>query len=81
VSGERITVDELLRILTEVAGAPDSEGGAAEVDAELDYLGYDSLAVLAAVAKIEREFGVKIDEEKLPEAKMLSDVVELVNAA
>ncbi|MCE6995354.1 acyl carrier protein [Saccharothrix sp. S26] len=77
----RVTIEDVRQILVEVAGAPDPGDAAGGVDAELNELGYDSIAVLAAVAKVERDYGVKVDEGELLDATTLADLVELINAA
>ncbi|MBB5156853.1 acyl carrier protein [Saccharopolyspora phatthalungensis] len=76
---QRLTIDDLRRILAEVAGEPDSIDATNGVDTELADLGYDSVAVLAAIGKIECDYGIKVDEEGLLTATTLSDVVNLVN--
>ncbi|WP_192909609.1 acyl carrier protein [Gandjariella thermophila] len=78
---QQVTVDDLRQVLAEVAGAPNPVDASIGADAALEDLGYDSIAVLAAVAKIERDYGVKVDEEGLPTAKRLSDLVQLIKSA
>jgi act minimal PKS acyl carrier protein len=80
MAGQQITIDDLRQVLIEVAGAPNAVDERTGPDAELEDLGYDSIAVLAAVGKIERDYGVKVDEEGLPAATRLSEVVALINA-
>lgn len=48
-----VTVDDLRQILVEVAGARNLVDVSSGADAELGDLGYESIAVLAAIAKIE----------------------------
>ncbi|MFD0900469.1 acyl carrier protein [Actinomadura sediminis] len=80
MAGQRITVDELQKILFQVAGEPDVAGAMDDgTEFTLEELGYDSIAVLAAMAEIERDTGVKVDDEKLATATTLSEIVTLIN--
>jgi act minimal PKS acyl carrier protein len=74
------SIDDLKRILLEGAGAPEGPGvEAAMVDLEFQELGYDSLAVLETCTRIEREFGIALDEEVLGEARTPRALVDVVN--
>jgi minimal PKS acyl carrier protein len=73
-------IDDLKRILLEGAGQPEGPGvEAATVDVEFQELGYDSLAVLETCTRIEREFGVSLDEEVLGQARTPRALVDVVN--
>ncbi|TXS47484.1 acyl carrier protein [Streptomyces sp. OR43] len=75
------TIDDLKRILREGAGADESvdlEGDITGVDFES--LGYDSLAMLETGGRIEREFGVTLDDDTLTDAKTPRALIESVNA-
>ncbi|WP_369033865.1 MULTISPECIES: acyl carrier protein [Streptomyces] len=73
-------IDDLKRILLEGAGEPEGPGvEATTVDLEFQELGYDSLAVLETCTRIEREFGVSLDEEVLGQARTPRVLVDVVN--
>lgn len=76
-SGE-FTITDLRRILVEAAG--ESEGAdldAATLDSDFVELGYESLALLETGSRIEREFGVELDDALLDSAtpRILIDAV------
>ncbi|HSV65423.1 MAG TPA: acyl carrier protein [Mycobacteriales bacterium] len=77
----RLTLDTLVRIMRESAG--EEEG----VDLDGDILdtlfidlGYDSLALLQTTGRIERDFGIELDDYVLAEAETPRALLELVNA-
>ncbi|MEU2117305.1 acyl carrier protein [Streptomyces sp. NPDC016459] len=77
---DRLTTDRLMEIMRECAG----EGGAVETDrrpeeVEFAALGYDSLAMLETLSRLEREFGVTIDEEEFAGAATPAELTTLVN--
>ncbi|MEV0467260.1 phosphopantetheine-binding protein [Nocardia tengchongensis] len=76
-----MTIDELRRILVECAGgdetAPELAGDISEVGFE--ELGYDSLALIETASRIERDFGVKIPEDRLVEVKTPAELIGIVN--
>ncbi|GAB3206840.1 acyl carrier protein [Nocardia tengchongensis] len=76
-----MTIDELRRILVECAGgdetAPELAGDIAEV--EFEELGYDSLALIETASRIERDFGVKVPEDRLVEVKTPAELIGIVN--
>ncbi|MFF4159687.1 acyl carrier protein [Streptomyces sp. NPDC001678] len=74
------TIDELIRIMRECAG--EDEAGDLTPDAadqDFDLLGYDSLALMAAAARVERELGVRLPEEELADTRTPAAFVALVN--
>jgi act minimal PKS acyl carrier protein len=76
----RLSLDDLKRILLEAAGADegiDLSGDVLEV--AFEDLGYDSLALLEAGSRIEREYGVKLDDDALAEAHTPGALINLVN--
>lgn len=80
-AGTIFTLDDLRRILREGAGADegvDLDGDIA--DAEFEALGYESLALLETSGRIEREYGITLDEEPLAAARTPQALVLLVNA-
>ncbi|WP_406063374.1 acyl carrier protein [Streptomyces sp. NBC_01077] len=82
-SGIRIfDVDDLKRILKEGVGADESvdlEGDILDLDFEA--LGYESLAMLETGTRIEREFGITLDDETLTETATPRSLIEAVNAS
>ena len=74
-------ITDLTRILTEAAGGADGldfSGDAA--DTEFEELGYDSIAMLETAARIEREFGVKLDDSAVADTMTPRAMVDLVNS-
>jgi act minimal PKS acyl carrier protein len=60
------TVDDLKRILLVSAGAPESGDLDGEIlDLRFDELGYDSVALLETGQRVEREFGIRLDDSQL----------------
>ncbi|WP_329215641.1 acyl carrier protein [Streptomyces sp. NBC_01485] len=75
------TIADLKRILREGAGADegvDLDGDITDIDFES--LGYESLAMLETGGRIEREFGVTLDDDTLTDAKTPRALIESVNA-
>lgn len=76
----KLTVEDLKRIMRQCAG--DDGGGAMDGDITevgFDELGYDSLALLETAGQIQREYGVTLAEERLPEITTPGAFVDLVN--
>jgi act minimal PKS acyl carrier protein len=77
----KFTIEDLKRILREGAGtdeAVDLDGDIA--DSDFDELGYESLALLETGGRIEREYGISLDEDALAEARTPAALVDLVNS-
>ncbi|WP_181796542.1 acyl carrier protein [Streptomyces sp. WELS2] len=76
------TVDDLKRILLEGAGADESVDldSADFLDSEFEALGYESLALLETGGRIEREFGITLDDTALTDATTPRALIEVVNA-
>ncbi|MDA2809088.1 acyl carrier protein [Nocardiopsis sp. RSe5-2] len=71
-----LTIDDLGRILREAAGiglAPDA------ADRPFEELGYDSLALLEAGGRIERDLGLRLTEDELADASTPAALLDLVN--
>ncbi|WP_405458086.1 acyl carrier protein [Streptomyces sp. NBC_00101] len=69
MSQSRFTLDDLKRILCEGSGAP--EEGVLDgdiLDTEFADIGYDSLALLETASRIEREYGIELDEDLIGDA-------------
>ncbi|AJC62146.1 acyl carrier protein-like protein (plasmid) [Streptomyces sp. 769] len=74
-----MTVEDLKRILLQAAGSDSSADLARDIaDISFDELGYDSLARLETVSRIERELGIRLDDATA-EAPTPRELVELVN--
>jgi minimal PKS acyl carrier protein len=59
-----LTIDTLVRLLTQAAGATDSGVTGDDIsDTKFDVLGYDSLALLETASLVEREFDVKVGDD------------------
>ena len=82
---DRLTVDGFMDIMRECAG--EGEGMAAGTpvgdmqDTPFADLGYDSIALLEAVGRVERDYGVLLADEAVADAKTPRALVELVNSA
>lgn len=80
MAGTRVTLDDLRRILLEAAGDDDGVDLSGDViDVAFEELGYDSLALLEAGSRIQREYGVQLDDETLAEAQTPGALINLVN--
>jgi act minimal PKS acyl carrier protein len=72
------TLEDLKRILREAAGAGvdlDSD----ILDDTFEDLGYDSLALLETGSRVEREFGITLDDATLAEAHTPAALIEAVS--
>jgi act minimal PKS acyl carrier protein len=79
-SSNAFTLDDLRRILREAAGA--DEGVDLDGDilgTEFEALGYESLALLETGGRIEREYGITLDDDTLAEARTPGQLVDAVN--
>lgn len=77
----QFTLDDLKRILREGAGTAegvDLDGDIATT--EFEDLGYESLALLETSGRIEREYGVILDEDVVTSARTPQAFVDAVNA-
>lgn len=74
------TIDDLKRILLEGAGAADDVDLDGDIfDKEFDQLGYESLALLETGSRIEREYGITLDDSVLSDALTPRALIEAVN--
>ncbi|MFF7331956.1 acyl carrier protein [Streptomyces sp. NPDC090306] len=74
------TTDALRRILLEAAGADDSVDLDGDIlDTDFTALGYESLALLETVGRIERQYGVSLDDDVLADAPTPRILIDLVN--
>ncbi|MBB5857496.1 phosphopantetheine-binding protein [Amycolatopsis umgeniensis] len=77
------TLEDLKRILREGAGEDEkvSLDYGDILDVSFDYLGYDSLALLETSGRIEREYGVLLDEEAVTSAVTPRSLLEVVQSS
>lgn len=77
---QTITPQDVLTALVARAGEPDSVPAASLLaDTTFDELGYDSLALIAAVDEIEDRFGVQIPERGLLDLRTVGELTDLAN--
>ncbi|MEC3975514.1 acyl carrier protein [Amycolatopsis sp. H20-H5] len=80
MAANEFTIEDLTRILREGSGtAEGAPSVSAAGDTEFADLGYDSLALLETSGRIEREYGISLDEVALAEAITPRALVDLVN--
>ncbi|AJF66131.1 acyl carrier protein [Streptomyces vietnamensis] len=78
----RLTLDALRTILVACAGEDDSADLSGDIlDITFEDLGYDSLALMESAARIEREFGVTLDDDDVNEALTPRLLLDLVNGS
>ncbi|MEU3554293.1 acyl carrier protein [Streptomyces fragilis] len=81
MSAQEFTLDSLKRILLEAAGmAEDVDLGGDILDTDFEDLGYESLALLETGSRIEREYGITLDDSVLTEARTPRALIDAVNA-
>ncbi|MEU0290310.1 phosphopantetheine-binding protein [Streptomyces sp. NPDC052492] len=77
----RFTLDDLRRILLEAAGADENVDLAGDIaDTTFEVLGYESIALLETGGRIEREYGIVLDDDDLGDDITPRDLVDAVNA-
>ncbi|MFF8379976.1 acyl carrier protein [Streptomyces sp. NPDC015661] len=78
---EPFTLDDLKRILLEAAGADEGVDLNGDIlDTEFELLGYESLALLETGGRIEREYGITLDDDALTDAVTPRALIDAVNA-
>ncbi|MGC5031159.1 acyl carrier protein [Micromonospora sp. DT229] len=79
---EQLTLTDLKQILREVAGADEGVDLEADIlDTTFEDLGYDSLALLEAGSRIEREYAVRLDDSTVTDATTPRALLDVVNAS
>jgi act minimal PKS acyl carrier protein len=79
--GKEFTVADLRRILRAATGAGEEIGSDAGVlDVAFEDLGFESLALLETVARIQREFGLRLEDSTLVETLTPRALIRIVNA-
>ncbi|MFH8570274.1 acyl carrier protein [Streptomyces sp. NPDC017993] len=80
MAGSNFTIDDLKRILLEGAGAAEDVDLDGDIlDKDFEQLGYESLALLETGSRIEREYGITLDDSVLTDAVTPRVLVEAVN--
>ncbi|WP_329417831.1 phosphopantetheine-binding protein (plasmid) [Streptomyces sp. NBC_00704] len=81
MASTQFTLDDLRRILLEAAGADeDIDLGGDILDTAFEVLGYESIALLETGGRIEREYGIVLDDDDLSDELAPRDLIEAVNA-
>ncbi|GHK04157.1 acyl carrier protein [Streptomyces sp. NPDC003753] len=78
---EQMRWEEFTAVVRECAGESESADLTEAVDVSFTDLGYDSVALLEITARIEREYGIALDDEAVSEAKTPGQYLALVNEA
>ncbi|OAH10902.1 phosphopantetheine-binding protein [Streptomyces jeddahensis] len=77
----QFTLDNLRRILLEAAGADENVDLAGDIlDTTFAVLGYESIALLETGGRIEREYGIVLDDDDLSDDITPRDLIDAVNA-
>ncbi|MHA5055090.1 acyl carrier protein [Streptomyces sp. SD15] len=80
MSTPEFTLDDLRRILLEGAGVDEGVDLDGDIlDEAFEVLGYESLALLETGSRIEREYGIVLDEDLLTDADTPRALIEAVN--
>ena len=78
---QELTLDDLTRILRTAAGEPaDADLDGDILDLTFDLLGYDSVALLETASRIERQFGVTLDDTTLSGGETPRALLAAVNS-
>lgn len=76
----QFTIDDLKRILLEGAGTEEGVDLHGDIlDLRFDDLGYESLAMLETSSRIEREFGITLDDTAVTDAGTPRALLDVVN--
>ncbi|MFE3147232.1 MULTISPECIES: acyl carrier protein [unclassified Streptomyces] len=80
MSAELFTLADLKQILLEAAGAEEGIDFDGDVlDTEFEALGYESLALLETGGRIERAYGIDLDDDVLTDAVTPRALIGIVN--
>ncbi|MFF8608936.1 acyl carrier protein [Streptomyces sp. NPDC015346] len=81
MSTTEFTLDDLRRILLDGAGAEEGVDLDGDIlDVQFEALGYESLALLETGSRIEREYGITLDEDVFTDADTPRALLAAVNA-
>ncbi|MEU9507194.1 acyl carrier protein [Micromonospora sp. NPDC048170] len=76
-----LTLEDLKRILRVAGGEDDPETLDGDIlDVSFADLGYDSLAMLETVSRIEREFGTSLPDELVPDMPTPRVALDTINS-
>ncbi|WP_030997653.1 acyl carrier protein [Streptomyces sp. NRRL F-5630] len=79
---QQMQLENLTTVLRECAGeSENADLSERALDISFTDLGYDSVAVLETTARIERDYGIALDDEAVSEAETLRQYLALVNEA
>ncbi|MFI8192474.1 acyl carrier protein [Streptomyces sp. NPDC085946] len=80
MSEQEFTFEALKRILREGAGADENVDLDGDIlDTDFEELGYESLALLETGGRIEREYGISLDDDIFTEHRTPRSLVAAVN--
>lgn len=78
---QSFTLDDLKRILLEAAGVDENVDLDDDIlDTDFEELSYESLAILETCGRIERDYGISLDDTVVTEARTPRALLDLVNA-
>ncbi|MCX4591795.1 acyl carrier protein [Streptomyces sp. NBC_01549] len=78
---QQFTFEDLKRILLAGAGAEEGVDLDGEIlDTSFEDLGYESLALLETGSRIERQYGITLDDDALTDSPTPRSLIEAVNA-
>ncbi|MEW2635803.1 acyl carrier protein [Streptomyces sp. NPDC048389] len=78
---QSFTLDDLKRILLQSAGVDENVDLDGDIlDTDFEELSYESLAILETCGRIERDYGIALDDTVVTEARTPRALLELVNA-
>jgi act minimal PKS acyl carrier protein len=81
MSERTFTIEDLKRILLEGAGADEGVDLDADIlDTDFEELGYESLALLETGGRIEREYGISLDDDIFADNRTPRALVAAINA-
>ncbi|MGK5530982.1 acyl carrier protein [Streptomyces sp. URMC 129] len=77
---QELTIEDLRRILREAAGEVESVDLDGDIlDVTFEELGYDSLALLETGSRIEREYGIALEETSVADVETPGALLTVVN--
>lgn len=80
MTSAQFTLDDLRRILLEAAGEAENLDLAGDIaDTTFEVLGYESIALLETGGRIEREYGIALDDDDLSDEITPRDLIAAVN--
>ncbi|MEV7192636.1 acyl carrier protein [Streptomyces sp. NPDC093510] len=80
MTASQFALADLTRILREGAGADDGTDLDGDIlDRDFDDLGYESLALLETAGRIEREYGIALDDDVFADSRTPRALIAAVN--